>query len=465
MLYPQHATTGMYREKDRSEQAALWIPAHEITRPSANSFYGRLHGQLVKMNFGGHVRKTCAPYYDHTGTGRPGIDPEVYFRIFMVGFFENLSSERSIASRCADSIEIRAFLGFPLTEQTPDHSSLSRFRQRIPETVFFSAFEHILRALKESRLFRGRHLGIDASVIEANAALSSLTNRLTKESYQTYIQGLAKEAGVDSDDAEAVRKFDRKRKGKRASNAEWENLHDEDARIGKDKHGATRMLYKPEHVVDLETGAIVDVRVRHGDEADMTDLFTRVGEAEERVNTVLEQEADEAAIVTVTADKGYHKTEELTHMQHVGILALIPSPERARNLEKLTDEQQRALERAEWMTECEGGKQFLKRRAEHVERSFAHVLDAGGLRRTTLRGRANIEKRYVVGALCYNLSLLMRRLFGIGTPKQALAKGWEFVCALFLAFRRCNDGLRAALRSSGRRMSTLFLPGPGSAWT
>ena len=439
----------MYRPQDRTEQGTLWIPAHEIPRASATSFYGRLHDQLEKIGFGEYLRQACRPYYDDSGTGRPGVDPEVFLRMLMVGFFENLASERAIASRCADSIEIRAFLGYSLAERTPDHSTISRFRSRIPEEVFFSAFEFILKALKGSKLLRGRHLGIDASVIEANASLASLVNRLTQQDYQTYIAGLAKEAGVDPGDEQAVRAFDRKRKGKKTSNDQWKNPHDEDARIGRDKHGATRMLYKPEHVVDMESGAIVDVRVRHGDEGDAADLFTRLGEAEDRINRVLEREADDASVETATADKGYYKTEEITNLQHAGVETLIPSPACERNLEELSEAQRLAVIRAEVMTSCEAGRAFMRRRGQHVERSFAHVLDAGGLRRTTLRGRANIEKRYVVGALCYNLSLLMRSLFGVGTPKQALATGWALVCALIPAFRRGAEVLRVVFRWLG----------------
>lgn len=427
----------MYREKDHSEQGTLWLATHELPRPGKHSFYGRLHTQLEKIGFGAHVREACRPYYDHSGHGRPGVDPEVFFRMLMVGFFESIASERAIAARCTDSIEIRAFLGYSLTERTPDHSTISRFRSRIPEEVFFSAFDLILKALRKSKLLRGRHLGVDASVIEANASLASLVNRLTQEDYQRYIASLAAEAGIDPADTEAVRKFDRKRKGKKTSNDQWKNPHDEDARIGRDKKGATRMLYKPEHVVDLESGAIVDVQVRHGDEGDAADLFTRVGEAEDRLNRVLDEEENAATVETVTADKGYYKTEEITKLQQAGIETLIPGREGLRNLEKLSEAAHLAVIRAEAMTRCEAGGALMKRRAQHVERSFAHVLGAGRLRRTTLRGRKNIEKRYVIGALCYNLSLLMRSLFGMGTPKQALAMARALVCA-FVSSLRCG---------------------------
>src|SRR5690606_2033881 len=187
-----------------------------------------------------------------SGNGRPGVDPEVFFRMLMVGFFEGLPSERAIAARCADSIEIRAFLGYTLTDRTPDHSTICRFRQRIPEEVFYSVFELIVKALHKSRLVRGRHLGVDSSVIEANASLASLVNRLTQEEYDACIRRLAQEHGVDAADDAAVRRFDKHRKGRKTSNDEWKNPHDEDARVGRTKRGETRMLYKNEHVVDLE---------------------------------------------------------------------------------------------------------------------------------------------------------------------------------------------------------------------
>lgn len=454
----------MYRQKDRSQQESLWIPTHELPRTSAHSFYGRLHHQLDKVGFGETIRQACRPFYDPSGIGRPGIDPEVYFRMLMVGYFENLSSERAIAARCADSIEIRAFLGYHLTETTPDHSSLSRLRSRIPEEVFFSVFDLVLKALRKSKLVRGRHLGIDASVIEANASLASLVNRLTEEDYQAYITRLAKEAGVDADDPEAVRRFDRTRKGKKTSNTQWKNPHDEDARIGRDKKGATRMLYKPEHVVDLESGAIVDVRVRHGDEGDAGELFTRVGEAEDRLGRVLGCAPEEAIVETLAGDKGYFKLEEVTELQHVGIVTMIAVPKVKRNEEKLSSRKQMALFWAKGMAGCEAGRQQLRARAEKVERSFAHVLEAGGLRRTTLRGRANVEKRQVIGALCYNLSLLMRKLFGVGTPRQALATRWAATVALFLALMHSwtavwkHRAVRRARKTTGGWPSGRALP-------
>lgn len=412
----------MYRRKHRSEQGTLWIPTHDLPQASSASFYGRLHARLESMGFGDHVRKLCAPYYDDSGRGHPGTDPEVFFRMFMVGFFENLGSERAIAERCDDSRKIRAFLGYALTERTPDHSTLCRFRKRIPEEVFYGVFDHILKALKKAGLLKGNNLGIDSSVVEANASLASLQDRLSKEGYAEYVKRLAQEEGVDVDDPAAVRKFDKNREGRKTSNKEWENPHDEDARIARTKRGNTRMAYKPEHVVDLESGAIVDAKLRHGDEGDATNLFTRVAEAETRLSRVFEKTNDSAAVKTITADKGYYSTDEIWHLQDAGVLTIIPEAKRERNLDKLCTQRRTAITVAEALCRSEEGKAFSRRRAALVERSFAHVLDAGGLRRTTLRGKQNINKRYVIGALTFNLSLLMRKLYGVGTPKQAFAK-------------------------------------------
>src|SRR5579884_3700205 len=171
------------------------------------------------MEFEKQVRGLCAQYYaDAAKGGRPGIDPVVYFKMVMIGFFENIPSQRDLASRCADSLSLREFLGYDLQEATPEHSSLTVIRQRLPEETFEAVFKLILTAMKKQGLLRGKNLGMDSSVIEANASLRSLVRRNTEESYWDYVRGLAKEAGVNPDDAAAVRKFDRKRKGRKTSN-------------------------------------------------------------------------------------------------------------------------------------------------------------------------------------------------------------------------------------------------------
>ena len=221
------------------------------------------------------MREICKPA-DAACGGRPGIDPAVYFKMLMIGFFENLPSERSIASRCADSLSLRAFLGYQIDQDTPDHSSLSVIRNRLGEEIYQSALELVLTGLRDHGLLKGRHLGIDSSVIEANASLRELVHRNTEEQYWDYVKRLAADAGIDPDDTKAVRQFDRKREGRSTSNKEWVNPHDPDAKVGVTKHGACDMIYKPEPIPDLESGAIVAATVRHGNDGDTTGLASRV---------------------------------------------------------------------------------------------------------------------------------------------------------------------------------------------
>jgi transposase len=413
----------MFRKKTPDLAPALWIATSDLPTTPATSFYQKLDGVLAERQFGEQVRQLCAPYYerDTRKGGHPGIDPEVYFKMLMVGFFENLASERAIAARCADSLSIRAFLHYELTETPPHHSSFTVIRQRLALAVYDQVFGLIVQALHEKKLLRGKHLAIDTSVLEANASLRSLEHRLTGEKYRQYVKRLAKAAGVDTSDPRAVSTFDRKRKGRKTSNKEWQNPHDPDAKVGPDKKGATRMLYKPEHVVDLETGAIVDVDLKLGDEPDAKELTDRVREAEEGLNKALDEPRGMARVKTVVGDMGYCDVDALVTLQAVGIRTAIPDPVKDRRLDKLPTEQRRALRSAQQTLTSQSGRWLMRHRGEFCERSFVHVLDYGGARRTTLRGRENILKRYLVQAACLNLSILLRETLGIGTLKQSWA--------------------------------------------
>ena len=248
----------MFRPKDPAPQASFWIATSALPVTPGHRFYEQLDRALTQSAFGDTVRAVCAPCYetDARRGGRPGIDPEVYFKMQMIGFFENLASERAIAARCADSFAVRAFLHYAWTEPTPDHSTLTVIRQRLTPAIYPEVFALVLQALKRHKRLKGRRLAIDASVLEANASLRSLEHRLTGEAYGAYVERLATAAGVDPTDTAAVRRFDRKRPGRTTSNVDWQNPHDPDAKVGRTKRGTTRMVYKPEHVVDLETGAI-----------------------------------------------------------------------------------------------------------------------------------------------------------------------------------------------------------------
>jgi transposase len=408
----------------------LFIAFSELVRPATTPFYAKLDQTLNSFDFATQARSLCAPAYSVTGRGRPGIDPVVYFKMLMVGFFEDIASERGIAERCSDSISIRAFLGYDLTQTTPDHSTLSIIRQRLGEEIYDEVFLVILSALDKHGLLKGKNVGIDASVIQANAALQSLINRNTQEAYWEYVQRLASENGIDPKNAEAVRQFDRKRP-KKMSNEEWVNPHDPDAKIGQTKAGATDMIYKPEHTVDLDTGVILRAEVRLGHEADQKDLRLHVLQAQENINQAQDAPVDSLTIESTTADKGYHAVEELKQLQAEGIRTVISDPVKNRKLDNLDTEDARAVRKAKRSAGSKSGKRLLRRRGMHLERSFAHILDAGGARRTTLRGLGNLNKRFKVSAAIYNLSQLMRKLFGVGTPKQLAAMGK----ALFLVWR------------------------------
>jgi hypothetical protein len=256
--------------------------------------------------------------------------------------------------------------------------------------------------------------------MEANASLRALVHRNTAEQYWDYVKGLAAEQGIDPEDAAAVRKFDRQRPGK-GSNQAWENPHDPDAKIGPRKHGGTDMIYKPETVVDLDTGAIVQAQVHPGDQADHQGLATKVLEAQQAINEARGEAADTLTVETVTADKGYYAVEEMQALQHEEIKTVIADPVSNRRLDKLAPQQRQAVQAASRSTRSQYGKALLRRRGMHIERSFAHILDCGGMRRATLRGWENLNKRFKLAAAFYNLSQLMRKLFGFGTPKQLAA--------------------------------------------
>ena len=412
----------MFGNKEKAAQPEFWVATEQLPKSPKSTFYSKLDETLKSFGFVAQVRQICAPAYKQTGTGRPGIDPVVYLKMIMVGFFEDLPSERAIAARCADSMSIRAFLNYELDEKTPDHSSFTVIRQRLGVEVYERIFTLTLQALREHGLLRGKNLGIDSSVIEANASLRALVHRNTEEQYWDYVKRLAAESGIDPDDAAAVRKFDRHRPGK-GSNQEWVNPNDPDAKIGRTKDGATDMIYKPEAVVDLDTGAIVQAQVHPGDQADHKEMATRVLEAQQNINQAAGEELDVLTVKTVTSDKGYYAVNELQALQQEDIRTVIADPIDNRRLDKLEPDQKKVVQAARRSVKSASGKNLLRRRGMHIERSFAHILDCGGMRRTTLRGWENLNKRFKLAAAFYNLSQLMRKLFGIGTPKQLAAGG------------------------------------------
>ena len=419
-----------FRRKDRqAQQQEFWVRPEELVAAPQDAFYKQLNAALDSVEFTEAVHLICEPFYKHATSngGRPPVDPAVIFKMLIVGFLEGIGSDRGIAARCADSLTIRRFLSYSLTEETPDHSSFTIFRQRLPQEAFEAVHRVILQGLKQHGLLRDKHLGIDSSVIEANASLSALVSRNTEEGYWDYVKKLAAEAGVDTTDPAAVAKFDRKRKGRSTSNQDWKNPHDPDAKVGRDKHGACDMLHKPEHIVDLESGAIIAAEVRPGDAGDTEALAIRVIDAVETVEELYGQAPQEGAsrVKSITGDKGFHDIVELAEIrERTGARTIMGDAHAARrNKDKLEPEARKVLLATARAVASKSGKALLRARGEHIERGFAHTLDSGGLRRTTLRGLENINKRYLCGILAFNLSLIMRKLTGVGTPRQAAAAG------------------------------------------
>ena len=452
----------MFSEKKKAAQPELWIAADRVVTTVQTGFYAKLEETLARFDFAAKVRALCQPAYDKSGVGRPGIDPVVYLKMIMVGFFEDLPSERAIAARCADSLSIRTFLKYELHEKTPEHSSFTVIRQRLGLEVYQQIFTLTLQALREHGLLRGKNLGIDSSVIEANASLRALVNRNTEEQYWDYVKRLAAEQGIDPDDTTAVRRFDRHRPGK-GSNQEWQNPHDPDAKIGRTKDGATDMIYKPESVVDLDTGAIVQADVHPGDQADHKEMATRVLEAQQTINQACEQPLNTLTVASVTSDKGYYAVDQLQALQREGIRTVISDPIDNRRVDKLEPQEQRAVRAARRTVKSKSGKALLRRRGMHIERSFAHILDCGGMRRTTLRGWENLNKRFKLAAAFYNLSQLMRKLFGFGTPKQLAAateRGgraffWRFA-AIFIQLAAGVNGIASTRRERWSQSPVYF---------
>ena len=397
------------------QQDELFIMAEHLPKAPGHVFYRKLNAILAEAGFDPWVEDLCQPYYDET-QGRPGIPPGTYFRMLLIGYFEGIGSQRGIAWRCSDSLSLRDFLAIPLTEDSPDHSTLSVVRDRLPAEVHQAVFTWVLRLLNEKQLVKGKTVGVDSTTLEANAAMKSIVRRDTGDDYETYVKQLMAKEGIEDPSSEEVRRFDQQRKGKTVSNEDWVSESDPEARIAKMKDGTTHLAYKAEHVVDLETNAILAVEIYAGDHSDSQTLEDSLNRAQTNLN-----EAETGAeIQDVAADKGYHATEQLTAVaEHTAYRTYIPEPERKHD-RVWTDKppkQKAAVYANRRRVKGERGKQMQRQRSEFVERTFAHVCETGGARRTWLRGQEKVKKRYLLAAAAHNIGVMMRKLFQMGTPR------------------------------------------------
>lgn len=392
------------------QQPMLWIAATEVAASPGNPFYQRLNRILKDAGFDAFVEASCARFYKEGG--RPSIAPGVYFRMLLIGYLEGLDSERGIAWRCADSLGLREFLGYALTESTPEHSSLSVIRRRLDLEAHREVFCWVLRVLAEAGLLKGKTIGVDATTLEANAALRSIVRRDTGESYDAFLTRLAKASGIQTPQREDLAKLDRKRP-KKGSNKDWEHPHDPDARITKMKDGRTHLAHKAEHAVDMETGAVLAVTLHAADLGDTQTIQDTLVHADENVFGLPGQEP----MKEVVADKGYHSNETVSVLTECGVRPYISEPKRGRRQWANNEAARQAVYANRRRIRGERGKRLLRRRGELLERPFAHCYETGAMRRTHLRGRENILKRLLVHVAASNLGLVMRTRFGFGTPR------------------------------------------------
>jgi transposase len=441
--------------KSSDEQEDLFV-THTSLRSEGHPFYDALNKVLRKQGFDAYVEQLCEKFY--AKDGRPSIPPGLYFRCLLIGFFEGIDSERGIAWRVADSMSLRHFLGLPLAKNPPDHSTLSRTRRLVDVEAHQHVFAWVLGVLSKAGLVRGKTIGVDATTLEANAALRSIVRRDDGQSYEDYLIGLAKASGIETPTRQDLARIDRKRP-KKCSNDDWRSPTDPDAQIMKMKDGRTHLAHKQEHAVDMDTGAVLGVTIAGGAEGDTTTLGDTLEEADENLQEVRRDADDttskriEPQIRELVADKGYHSNAVMTALEELEIRSYISEPARGRRNWRQKAAERDAVYRNRRRITGDRGKALLRRRGELLERPWAHALETGGMRRTYLRRHDNILKRVLVHVAGLNLSLLMRTIFGVGKPRCLQGKA-----GLLAALLAALIALWTALVEQWARLRQHFAP-------
>lgn len=433
--------------KRKQQQPPLFVMAADLPRSAGHPFYVRLNQLLEEHGFDGWLQERCQPYYSQEEPrGQPSIPPGVYFRMLLVGYFEGLDSQRAIAWRCGDSLSLREFLGLEIGRKSPDHSTLTNTRKRLPREVFEEVFQFVLSIAQQKKLLSGKTVGVDSTMLEADAAMKSILRRDTCEDWKQYVTRLMREEGVIGPDEEPrdedLRRYDKQRKDKRVSNEEWFSPNDCEARIAQMKDGRTHLAYKAEHVVDLQSDLVLAAEIRPADEGDSGTMVDSVMQAQ--LN--LEAAGSEVQIEEVAADKGYHGAETIELADSLDLRTYIPErkkPHRSRWTDKPPELRRAVLNNRRRVRRAKS-KQLQRRRSELCERTFAHICDSGGMRRTWLKKVLNVAKRYLIAAAAHNLGRILRKLFGIGKPKALQGEGgssslaqliWCWVMTLLIAAR------------------------------
>ena len=428
--------------RQAESQGELWVDPAQLDLGPGHPFYERLEQVLTKAGFDAFVEGLCERFYKE-GVGRPSVVPGVYFRMLLIGYFERLDSERGIAWRCRDSLSLRQFLDIPLSKPTPDNSNLSRTRQRIDLETHQAVFSWVLKLLADQGLVKGKTIGVDATTLEANAALRSIVRRDSGEAYREFLERLAKESGIPTPTREDIARIDKDRKGK-GSNDEWTSPQDPDAGITKMKDGRTHLASKLEQSVDLDTGAVLAVTMHRGEAGDTSSIGPTLIKTEEQLKELEdERKIEKRPTRELVTDKGYHSNDTLVEAQAAGWRTYSSEPRRGRRHWDGDLEARDAVYANRRRVRGERGKRLLRRRGEFLERPFAHYLEAGGMRRTHLRTHDRILKRLLIHIAGFDLGLLMRKLTGRGTPRE-LAEVLSSIFAIaVLAFTMARRAVRA----------------------
>jgi len=435
----------MGTRKQGETQEEMWVARAALPYSAGHPFYQRLNQLLEEKQFATFAEGRCQRFYAKK-MGRPSLAPGVYFRLLLIGYFEGIDSERGIAWRASDSLGLRRFLRIAVEESGPDHSTISPTRRRIDLETHPEVFQWVLGVVAESGLLKGQTIALDATTLEANAALRSIVRRDSGEGYQEFLQRLAKESGIATPTREALARLDRKRPGK-GSNEEWEHPHEADARIAKMKDGRTHLAHKVEQAVDLGSGVVVAVTLQAADQGDSETVRETLAEAGERIAEVAcatnheggGERVNPEGPAEVVLDKGYHSNEVLLDLQKALVRTYCSEPDRGRRRGEGKREEQAAVYANRRRIRGERGKGLLRQRGEKMERSFAHLYETGGLRRVHLRRHPNILKRLLVHVAAFNLGVVMRRIFGRGTPPGLQGYRVDLLLA-FLRFREVAVG-------------------------
>ena len=358
----------MGKRRSGGRQRSMWVASSEVPRSAGNPFYERLNRVLDEAGFDAFAEERCAKFYAD-GVGRPSLAPGRYFRMLLLGYFEGLDSERAIAWRAADSLSLREFLDIALHEASPDHSTVSRTRRRIDLETHEAVFTWVLQRLTDSGLVKGKTIGIDATTLEANAAMRSIVRRNTGEGYETFLHRLAVASGIATPTRAELARLDRKRP-KKGSNDDWTHPKDPDAKITKMNDGRTHLAHKAEHAVDLETGAVVGVTVQNAHAGDTTTMVETLVTAAEQVEAVLPAGG---GIAEVVGDKGYHSNETMVALADLALRSYVSEPNRGRRCWKGKPLARAAVYGNRRRIRGARGKRLLRQRGERLERPNAHL--------------------------------------------------------------------------------------------